>query len=289
MPADPGEPTRNRLRAVKTLIPLFDGTGTMESFGEYLKNLREEKGVSLEEIAEKTKIALTNLELLESDRYELLPPRVFVKGFIKSYVQELGLEADEVIEKFEEFSKEGELPDYGQEEHPLFHQKPPAGSFIGSTLFTAVLTAAGMLALGILLVTAVSRLPGLYGGGEENAPVVRPAGPEISEEAVEPSSSPVTGESTFTDAPPTLAGKKVLEIRAVDRTWLRIRSDSDPPRELTMSKGDTETFTAKKEFHIQTGNAGGIRVRFHGKEIPVLGDRNQTLSLTLPRKDSAPR
>ena len=72
----------------------------MESFGQYLKNLREEAGKSLEEIAENTKIAMTNLEFLEQDRYDLLPPRVFVKGFIRSYVQELGLNADESATAF---------------------------------------------------------------------------------------------------------------------------------------------------------------------------------------------
>ena len=85
----------------------------MESFGAYLRSLREEQGKTLEEIAENTKIAVANLDLLERDRYELLPPRVFVRGFIRSYVQELGLSPEEPLRRFEEFTKEGELPDYG--------------------------------------------------------------------------------------------------------------------------------------------------------------------------------
>ena len=60
----------------------------MESFGAYIKSLREEKGKTLEQISANTKIALANLEFLEKDRFELLPPRVFVKGFVRSYAQE---------------------------------------------------------------------------------------------------------------------------------------------------------------------------------------------------------
>src|SRR5512139_1960954 len=96
----------------------------MESFGEYLKSLREEKGKTLEQIAESTKIAVANLQSLERDRYDFLPPRVFVKGFIRSYLQELGLNPEEAIRRFEEFIQDGELPDYTAEEHPVFHQKP---------------------------------------------------------------------------------------------------------------------------------------------------------------------
>jgi hypothetical protein len=49
-----------------------------------------------------------------------------------------------------------------------------------------------------------------------------------------------------------------------------------------MSRGDVQIFTARTGFQIQTGNAGGIRLRFDGKEMPVMGKENQTLSLSLP-------
>ena len=95
----------------------------MESFGAYLRSLREEQGKTLEEIAENTKIAVANLDLLERDRYELLPPRVFVRGFIRSYVQELGVSPEESLRRFEEFTKEGELPDYGGQDPAVFARR----------------------------------------------------------------------------------------------------------------------------------------------------------------------
>ena len=128
----------------------------MESFGAYLRSLREEQGKALEEIAENTKIAVANLDLLERDRYELLPPRVFVKGFIRSYVQELGLSPEEPLRRFEEFTKEGELPDYGVQEPPVFAQKRNFFSFIHRSWFTMILTAVGLISLGILILTATT-------------------------------------------------------------------------------------------------------------------------------------
>ena len=77
-------------------------------------------------------------------------------------------------------------------------------------------------------------------------------------------------------------GKKTLEIRAVEKAWVRVTADSNPAEELMMSPGDVQIFTARKGFSLQIGNAGGIRLKFDGRELQELGKRNQTLSLSLP-------
>ncbi len=255
----------------------------MESFGQYLKNLREEAGKSLEEIAGNTKIAVTNLEFLEQDRYDLLPPRVFVKGFIRSYVQELGLNADESVGRFDAFTKEGELPDYEEEEHPVFRQTASGGSFINSSWFTLALTAAGVISITIILLTGVSRLFWGDAGTEGSRPSVRtvqPSGYDASSPRVKSDES--ADSAAFTEPARTQEGKRILEIKALANTWLRIEPDSGPAEELVMAPGDIQIFTAKTGFHLQTGNAGGIRLRFDGRELPTLGKAHQTLSLTLP-------
>jgi cytoskeletal protein RodZ len=255
----------------------------MESFGKYLKGLREDAGKSLEEIAENTKIAVTNLEFLEQDRYDLLPPRVFVKGFIRSYVQELGLDADESLGRFDEFTKQGELPDYEEEEHPVFHQKAPFGSFMNSSWFTLALTAAGVVSITIILLTGASRLFWWDAGTDGNQPSVKTVQPSKyggSSARVSPDES--QGNAAFSGPARSQEGKKILEIKALANTWLRIEPDSGPAEELVMAPGDIQIFTAKTGFSLQTGNAGGIRIRFDGRELPALGKANQTLSLTLP-------
>jgi hypothetical protein len=77
-------------------------------------------------------------------------------------------------------------------------------------------------------------------------------------------------------------GKKVLEIKAIANAWVRVEPDSGPAEEIIMSPGDIQVFTARDNFRVITGNAGGIRLRFDGRVMPVLGKTNQTLALTLP-------
>jgi transcriptional regulator with XRE-family HTH domain len=255
----------------------------MESFGLYLKNLREEKGKTLEEISENTKIAASNLESLERDRYDLLPPRVFVKGFIRSYIQELGLDPEESLKRFEEFSKHGEFPDYAGEEHPVFHTKPPSTSFIGSAWFTVALTAAGMISLSILLITLVTRVVLNENETSPARPRVHAVQPsEHGQPGTLPPTTPRGGsQNTSSGTPGSQAGKKILEIKALANSWVRIEPDSGPAEELNMAPGDIQVFTARHSFYLQTGNAGGIRLRYEGKELPSLGKINQSLSLTL--------
>ena len=267
-------------------LPRSDGKdfGTlMESYGQYLKGLREEKGIALEQLAETTKIALSNLEFLEADRFDLLPPLVFVRGFIRSYVNELGLDPEEALKQFEAFTKEGELAGYAADEHPLFQQSNPQRPLRGGTLFTTVLTAAGVLALGILLLTGVTRL--FYWDEATGRPVrsLTKVGSSGYGASVNHSAAgEVPQESVFTEPPRTQAGRRILEIKAIGKAWVRVESDIGPPEELVMAPGEIQVFTAKEAFHIQTGNAGGIRLRFDGRELPALGKANQTLSLNLP-------
>jgi len=255
----------------------------MESFGAYLKGLREEKGKSLQDIASNTKIPSSNLDFLEKDRYDLLPPRVFVKGFIRSYVEELGLNPEESVRRFEAFTKDGEMPDYSQDEHPVFHQKPASGSFATSTWFTIVLTALGVLSLGILILTGVTRLilPGNSGGtAQPRVITAQPRGFTESQARIESDQNP--DQAAFGQPAPAQTGKKLLEIKAFANTWIRVEPDNGPAEELVMAPGDIQIFTAKQRFSVQTSNAGGIRVRFDGKELPALGKNHQALTLTLP-------
>lgn len=69
----------------------------MESIGRYLHREREVRQVSLEELAQTTRIPLKMLHAIESDRFDKLPGEVFARGFLRSYAQALGLQSDDVL------------------------------------------------------------------------------------------------------------------------------------------------------------------------------------------------
>jgi cytoskeletal protein RodZ len=249
----------------------------MESFGAYLKEVREQKGKSLEDLSESTKIAITNLESLERDRYDLLPPRVFVKGFVRSYAQEVGLSPEETIMKFDQRTQAAGVPE-SVEDSVVFSAQP--SSFIYSKWFTIVLTAAGGVSICILLLTFTVRVV-----MKDSISSLKKTRPAISSA----SNSDYPGPKVVTAAPRETrtdgsAGAKtaILEIKALANTWLRVEPDGGPAEELIMSPGDTLVFKARESFSLQTGNAGGLRLKLNNREIPPLGKANQSLSITLP-------
>ena len=73
----------------------------MLSVGAYLRQLREARGVSLEEIARITRVNPAYLQALEADDYASLPVPVFTRGFIRAYCQALGEPPDQANALFD--------------------------------------------------------------------------------------------------------------------------------------------------------------------------------------------
>jgi transcriptional regulator with XRE-family HTH domain len=72
----------------------------MASLGQTLREEREERDISLEEIASSTKIVLRYLEALENDRLDIMPGGFFIKGIIRAYAQAIGLDPEEVLARY---------------------------------------------------------------------------------------------------------------------------------------------------------------------------------------------
>jgi len=87
----------------------------MESFGKYLREERERKGIGIDEISRVTKIGPGQLKSLESDDFGALPPIAFVKGFVKAYAQYVNIDSEEAIIRLEQY-----LAEIDQEEEDTF-------------------------------------------------------------------------------------------------------------------------------------------------------------------------
>src|SRR6266498_3884435 len=72
-------------------------TGLSDGVGEFLRRERELRHISLDDVAERTKISRRYLEAIEESRYDRLPGETFVRGFIRSYAKFVGLDPDETM------------------------------------------------------------------------------------------------------------------------------------------------------------------------------------------------
>ncbi|MDX1779111.1 MAG: helix-turn-helix domain-containing protein, partial [Thermodesulfobacteriota bacterium] len=97
----------------------------METLGDYLKNKREAQNITLEEASQVTRIRKTILEAVENNQFDLIPPKVFAQGFIKSYATYLGLDGSEAVKRYFEALDSLEPEQSPEEEVILEKHSPP--------------------------------------------------------------------------------------------------------------------------------------------------------------------
>ncbi len=73
----------------------------METLGKTLKGLREEKGMTLMDVSKATKIRTSILSALENEEWDKLPQKIFIKGFVKAYIQAVGGDEGYIMDLFE--------------------------------------------------------------------------------------------------------------------------------------------------------------------------------------------
>jgi cytoskeleton protein RodZ len=124
------------------------------TLGEKLRQAREERGISISEVAEQTRISSLYLKSIEDDNYKPLPGGIFNKGFVKSYAKYVGVDEQEALQdyarliaKHEEVS-EAEQPRYRPE--VLTDEARTASSMVPTIVFAGIILA--LMTGGILFV-----------------------------------------------------------------------------------------------------------------------------------------
>jgi len=252
----------------------------MESFGAYLRQVRETRKVSLEEVCRATKIRRSILEAIEGDRLEILPSEVFVKGFIEAYAKSIGLDPEDVLSRYKAWRR-GYMAEGGEE-----------ALIEGERRMLKRCVIAGIILLVIILVLYLL----LYEKSSKEIPIaethtdqgdISPTDTFQSQSftppVVEPVPMPPHSVSVEEQEKPIKEREHILVIEAIERTWIEITEGSSLPFDVTLYPGETYTRTSYSHFMILVGNAGGVKVTFDGKELDPLGEVGQVVKLTLPQ------
>lgn len=248
----------------------------MSSLGIRLHELREAKGVSLDDIARSTRVGRRHLEALETDSWGELPAPVFVKGFIRAYCECLDASPDEALALYREASGEPVKPARVQSAAHAPPSRRAGPLMVSLVLFIAL--GASLFALRIGLKGAPRPAPAVSGPARGDAGSVASSAPipATAAPAVPAPGAPVpAGE-------PKPAGQRLL-IRAVEPTWIRVQVDEGQVAEELLQAGAVREWTAARRFILTVGNAGGLEVDLNGRRIPALGARGAVIQrLVLP-------
>jgi cytoskeletal protein RodZ len=234
------------------------------SFGRYLQAIRLEKKISLEQVAEQTRIGLGNLLLVEQEDHEQLPAEVFVKGFLRSYAAAVGADGDEAVRRYE--SRLGVV-------HKIAESEASVGKS-DTRLAWKLLISLGML----FCIIAASILVISFLHHSETLPSRKPSAAD---------NQTVSGEApqnvnTKQDSDEAAPKKLVLQIIALEDTWIKVMIDGKDSTKYELNSGDEIELEASAGYNLLIGNAGGIRLTLNKDPVAIPGESGQVVTMDLP-------
>jgi cytoskeleton protein RodZ len=224
--------------------------------GEIFKQRREALGLDLREISNTLRIKYAYLKALEDGDMANLPPEVYVKGYIHEYAKVLNIDPEPVISSYMQ----------------LISQPEPAQSKPSGETTQSKKRKTGYVLIPALLILVAIFITYLQ----------KPSTTRTAESPVPPVGSEKEATPATQNAPQKNIAGHLLQINAHDTTWLQVMIDKTEVKELLMHPGDAAEWRAEKCFSLKIGNAGGVKLRFDGKELSNLGEAGQVVSMNLP-------
>jgi cytoskeleton protein RodZ len=244
----------------------------MDSIGETLRRARDERGLTLDEIASRTRINRKYLEAIERGDREAIPGGFFYKSFIRQYVGVVGDKdsrlADEIARVMA--SEEPAVPSEPDDQilKAMAANPPPERLTRSRNVSTTTYF--------VLLILALAGSSGLYmwwhRGQQAQTAGETPSAQKPEQRAEAPMApQPVA----LSKLPAAVPGEFTLDIEAIEPTWFQVVSDGKMVFTGVLKPGESKTLAVKDGARMKVGNAGGIEVKFNGRPIGTVGNRGQ--------------
>jgi len=268
---------------------------TPQEFGEELRRERELREVTREQLADVTKVSVRQIEALETGRFDLLPARVFARGFVLALARHLGLDAERTAAAFnhvhEEWSAEREkaasVPDSSSSDR-IRLSRPRRSVALNTTalgfgvaLLLAVLTGAAVLLKG--RAGAAPDVDDVRAGAQAESATPVPDVLRLPT-AIAAATVPLSSETPLVEpaverpAPARDgAGNRTLTLTFSDDCWTEVSVDGQVVAAELFRKGTTRRFEGGRTFVLTLGNAGGVAVDVDGAPLGPVGQPGQVV------------
>ena len=279
------------------------------SLGIYLRKSREERHIGLDEVAEATRIRRHNLEAIENDEWSKLPSQVFIKGFLKSYAEFLGLNKETVIHHYLRTSSFEKTTPEALKKTRLQSGRPYLIIVVSALALAFIVALIYLNKRNISITDKAFQHLGTQSLGEKMEGIAEKEDnnqqderekeillleDEVVVEEVNKTtlkSKPIDDTIVLEDSTipmkreeekKSLLPRLILTANVKSRTWISISIDDTSVNEYLFQPGQTPRWTAEKGFNILVGNAAGIEFFLNGKEVSNLGAQGQVVRIKLP-------
>lgn len=275
----------------------------MTELGELLRKTREEKGLSLYDIQESTKIQRRYLEAIENGNLDALPGQFYARAFIRRYAEVLGINTEEILNQFSnEIPPPPVTPVETEESTPILQRNNGKREmFVPSSKWISRV----LVALGIVVVLSVIWLivSSYQSGKNDSTPPpsneqdsgVNKTNPDSgfvpppkTAEPEKPADETPAGETPATETDGTLtpiiqeAGKYIWTYELTDASkvvvtvtpktgnkWVNITTPKGFNEQITLEEGESKTWEIadSNEVSFYMHNATTVEVKINGQTI----------------------
>lgn len=236
------------------------------TLGEKLRQAREERGISITEVAEQTRISPHYLEFIENDDYRTLPGGIFNKGFVKSYAKYVGIDEQEALQDYSKLisSQNSEVAEEPKTYRPEVLTDDRSSSSMLPTIIFAVIIL-GLMTWGILeLVKYIQNNPAAL---TTTANTNTAAANSNSATTNSTNSNSATTNSN-TAAPLPATNEIKVEFKTTEKVSVEATVDGKKAsKEVTPETPETYTATQSLKLRYYRGFADKVQLILNGKQI----------------------
>lgn len=276
--------------------------------GKYLRTLREEKGLSIADVCQSTRISETNLRAIEEQNFTALPADTFTRGLLNIYAKFLEVDPADIVARFMRERDESQL------QGKRFRGKPPRSvltpktmaepahvspMFMGGFVFLVIV----LLFTGFCIYTSWNPFSFLFkekydiqsvianafpdsktsppSGSEDNAGV-SPAAPRESGIAIP------SGEGGYKTAEPGAANGAqaeavhTLTVRFLTDGVVTVTRDNTEPFSRAYVKGQEDSWSAETSITVTFDKPDGAAVFVNNAPVDFPSGSNGTFTLRIP-------
>lgn len=276
----------------------------MSELGQLLKEARKEKGLSLDDVQEITKIQKRYLKAIEDGNYAILPGSFYVRGFIKNYAEAVGLEPESVLQLYRNAAPAPENEPVI--EQPIRKRRSGLRSadrvnkwLSGLLMWSFVILIIGLIYYFVNVNYKTDESPSA--GSEEKritektdsgqAAAVPPAAdshsstdkvavppaenPPVQEEKPKPDVKLSRTENGIDYYTVSNTDKISLEMKVTgDKCWIQVdellgNNKKDTKEAKNIVQGETRSWDLGHSVHVLVGKANAIEITVNGTSIPV--------------------
>jgi cytoskeletal protein RodZ len=269
----------------------------MVDFGAQLKQARDGRGVSLRDIALKTKISMTVLEALERGDFARLPGGIFSRAFVRAYAAEVGLDPELTVQQFlvdyERYDREAAArvprPEVTPDDREFLARQQRAAKVLRIVLIMGVVIAGGIVTLwqvGLRERRAARESVTASSSAPSGSPAVT-AAPEGPPPIPAAAPAPPVSRPAATVAEPKPADQFAVHVETTAESWVRLTVDGAVQFEGTFKAGDKRDFKPGREVYMQLGNAGAVSWTINGRPARALGKTGDAVAVRLTAATAA--